>query len=121
MRVEKYLPWLRAQVEDPDVVTLVVRTATAIDGYVFASIVGAPPVYDPGGPTGVVDDFAVADPSLWPTVGMDLLDEARKRLATRGVVQVVVVVGHHDAAKRAALLAAGLTAASEWLVGPLVE
>ena len=119
--VEQHLPWLRKQVEDPDVVSLVIRSGEALDGFVFASVVGAPPVYDPGGPTGVVDDFAVADPSLWPSVGRDLLAEVRQRLLTQGVAQVVVVCGHHDHAKRAALLAAGLTVASEWLVGPLAE
>ena len=91
--VEKHMPWLRAQVEDPDVVALVVRSAGSLDGFVFASVVGAPPVYDPGGPTGVVDDFAVAAPSLWPTAGRDLLDEVKKRLVARGVAQVVVVCG----------------------------
>jgi hypothetical protein len=119
--VDKHVPWLRTQVEDPDVVALVVRSAGSLGGFVFASVVGAPPVYDPGGPSGVVDDFAVADPSLWPTVGRDLLAEVKQRLLARGVAQVVVVCGHHDEAKRAALLAAGLTVASEWLVGPLTE
>jgi glutathione S-transferase len=59
--VEKQLPWLTAQVENPDVVSLVARSGASLDGYVFASVVDAPPVYDPGGLTGVVDDFAVAD------------------------------------------------------------
>ena len=119
--VDRHLPWLRTQVEDPAVVALVARSAGSLDGFLFASVVGAPPVYDPGGPTGVVDDFAVADPSLWPTVGRDLLAAAKQRLRARGVAQVVVVCGHHDEAKRAALLTAGLTVASEWLVGPLTD
>ena len=119
--VEKHLPWLTAQVENPDVVSLVARSGASLDGFVFASVVCAPPVYDPGGLTGVVDDFAVADPSLWPTLGRDLLDEVKRRLAARGVAQVVVVCGHHDEAKRAALFASGLTVASEWLVAPLTD
>jgi hypothetical protein len=117
--VEKHVPWLRTQVEDADVVSLVAWSPGALDGFVLASVVAAPPVYDPGGPTGVVDDFAVADPSLWPTVGRDLLAEVRRRLLARGVAQVVVVCGQHDQAKRAALLTAGLTVASEWFVAPL--
>src|SRR5664280_2655831 len=119
--VDKHIPWLRTQIEHPDVVALVVRSAESLDGFVFASVVDAPPVYDAGGPSGVVDDFAVADASLWPTVGRDLLAEVKQRLVTRGVAQVVVVCGHHDEAKRTALLAAGLTVASEWLVGPLTQ
>jgi len=50
--VDKHVPWLRTQVEDPDVVALVVRSAESLDGFVFASVVGAPPVYDPGGDWG---------------------------------------------------------------------
>ena len=99
--VEQHLPWLTAQIQNADVVSLVARSGDSLDGYVFASIVAAPPVYDPGGPTGLVDDFAVADPSLWATVGRQLLDEAKRRLADRGVAQVVVVCGHHDDVKRA--------------------
>jgi hypothetical protein len=119
--VDRHVPWLRAQVEDPDVISLVVRSAGSLDGFALASVVGPPPVYDPGGPTGVVDDFAVADPSSWPTVGRDLLAEVRRRLLARGAAQVVVVCGRHDAAKREALLAAGLTVASEWFVGPVTD
>lgn len=118
---EKHVPWLRTQSEDPDTITLVARAAESLDGFVFSSVVSAPPVYDPGGPTGVVDDFAVADSSLWPTVGRDLLVEVGERLLARGVAQIVVVCGHHDEAKRLVLLASGLTVASEWLVAPLAK
>lgn len=116
-----HLPWLTAQIQNADVVSLVARSNNSLDGYVFASIVDSSPVYDPGGLTGLVDDFAVVNPSLWATVGRQLLDEVKRRLAERGVVQVVVVCGHHDDAKRAALVAAGSTVASEWLVAPLID
>jgi hypothetical protein len=117
--VERHLPWLSGLVADPAVVSLVAVTGASLDGYVFASVVAAPPVYDPGGPTGVIDDFAVADPALWTSAGRDLLDALRGHLADRGVAQIVVVCGHHDQPKRQALLAAGMTVASEWFVAPL--
>jgi hypothetical protein len=52
-------------------------------------------------------------------VGAALLAAARERLAELGAVQVVVVCGHHDEAKLGALLASGLSRASEWLVAPV--
>ncbi len=54
------------------------------------------------------------------TVGRELLEAATKELTARSAVQVVVVCGHLDAEKRAALTASGLTIASEWYVGTTV-
>jgi hypothetical protein len=87
-------------------------------GYAFATVAPAPPVYDPGGLTAMVDDFAVADDDLWSTVGVELGAALRRRVADRGAVQMVVVCGAGHEAKRAALQAMGLTVASEWWVGP---
>jgi GNAT superfamily N-acetyltransferase len=119
--LEKHRPYLAAQVEDSDVVSLVARSEGRLTGFIFAAMTSAPPVYDPGGPTGFVDDFAVASPDLWDEVGRALLAEARKRLAARGASQVVVVCGHHDVPKLRALLASGLSRASDWLVAPAAE
>lgn len=96
-----------------------VAYSETLTGYLLASVVEAPPVYDPGGLTGMVDDFAVARPELWRTVGRHLLEEASTRLNARGAVQIVVVCGHHDQPKRSALRDVGLTIASEWWVGSL--
>lgn len=82
-------------------------------------IVAAPPVYDPGGPTCLIDDFAVAVPEQWPTVGVDLLGALRRTARERGAAQVVVVCGHLDGPKRTALEHSGLSIASEWWVAPL--
>jgi GNAT superfamily N-acetyltransferase len=117
--LEQHRSYLAAQVEDPSVVSLVARSERRLDGFLFATIVQSPPVYDPGGPTGFVDDFAVASPDLWDGVGRALLSEARQRLAARGASQVVVVCGHHDAPKLTVLLASGLSPASDWLVAPV--
>lgn len=117
--VERHLPWLTAQVSDPEVISLVARTGPTLDGFVFASVVTTPPVYNPGGPTGLVDDFAVAYVALWATTGRELLDAVKRHLTERGVAQVVVICGHHDLPKRAVLIEAGLSVASEWFVAPL--
>lgn len=119
--VEQHQPFLESLIGKPDVVALVARSGSGLLGYVIASLAQAPPVYAPGGPSGFIDDFAVADPSDWSTVGRDLLTAARSRVARLGATQLVVVCGHHDRPKLEALLASGLTRASEWLVAPLTS
>jgi len=121
---EVHRPWLAELIEDPDVVSLVVTDRPGpggLKGYLFATVVPAPPVYDPGGSTGFIDDFHLADSELWATDGVALLTQARQRLAPRQVSQIVVVCGHHEGAKAAALVGAGLSVASEWYVGPLAR
>ena len=106
-------------IEDDAVITLVADTRGTIGGVVIGTIVAAPPVYDPGGPTCVIDDFVVAVPAQWPTVGVDLLGAIQRTARERGAAQVVVVCGKLGGAKRAALAQGGLSIASEWWVAPL--
>lgn len=87
----------------------------------LAQLVPAPPVYDPGGLTCSIDDFAVADPDLWASVGVDLLREVQREAGQCGAAQVVVVCGHQDHAKRAAPDNCALTIASEWWVKALPD
>jgi hypothetical protein len=118
--VEVHRPWLAQMVRDPNVVSLVaVSGDRGLAGYAFGTVVPSPPVYAPGGPTGLIDDFQIADPGDWPVLGVELLAAARQRLAALGVAQIVVVCGQHDQPKRDALVLAGLSAASEWYVQPV--
>lgn len=80
----------------------------------------APPVYDPGGLTGQIDDFAVV-PGRWPTTGARLLQAALDVAAGRGAVQVVVVTAHLDEPKRRMLGAAGLQLTSEWWLASMPD
>ena len=64
-----------------------------------------------------VDDH----PESWATVGVDLLNAIQEDARHRGAAQLVVVCGHLDEAKRAALDSCRLTIASEWWVAPLIE
>lgn len=117
--VEQHTLFLASLIGNDQVVSLVARDGDRLLGFVFGSLVASPPVYAPGGPSGFIDDFAVADAADWSTVGSALLAAARERLAELGAVQVVVVCGHHDEAKMDTLLASGLSRASEWLVAPV--
>lgn len=113
-------PHLAGLITDPAVITLVAVTGPDLVGYAIGQLVPAPPVYDPGGPTCLVDDFTVADPGLWATVGVDLLAAVTRTATDRGAAQVVVVTAARDDPKRAALDRSGLTPASEWWVVPTV-
>jgi hypothetical protein len=117
---ERHEPFLRSLLAHDHVITRVhERDDGAVDAFVIATLVSAPPVYDPGGLTCGIDDFCVADASDWPTTGTRLLADAMAEAKTRGASQVVVVCGHLDQPKRAMLAAVGLTIASEWYVCPL--
>lgn len=103
-------------VQDTTITTLVHVHDGNINGFVIARVVPVPPVYDPGGLCGNIDDFCVASGEDWQTVGKKLLDAAVLELKQKGAVFVVVVCGHADEQKRAMLFHEGLTIASEWYV-----
>jgi GNAT superfamily N-acetyltransferase len=113
---EKQLPHFERVIGSDRVIALVHERAGTIDGFVIATVVEAPPVYDPGGLTCVVDDFVVADPQDWEAIGAPLLSEAYREASAQGAVQTVVVCGHQDQPKRAMLAGDGFSIASEWYV-----
>ena len=110
------LPFFEGLIAQGDVIALVHEKAGGIDGFLIATLVTAPPVYDPGGLTCAIDDFCVAKGTDWQTVGAALLAEAAHRAKDRGAVQAVVVCGHLDQSKRAMLNSGSFTIASEWYV-----
>lgn len=63
------------------------ETPGTVDGFIIANIIAAPPVYEPGGPTCMVDDYWVRGGERWETIGHALLDavciRARSRLGNR--------------------------------------
>ena len=118
--VKVHGPWLTDLVAADDVGTFVHEgTDGGIDGFVVITLTPAPPVYDPGGLSSHIDDFVVAPPARWPSVGAALLGAATDWARARGAVQVVAVCGAHDGPKRDLLRDAGLAVASEWFAAPL--
>lgn len=108
--------------EYEEVGTFVHETADdSVDGFIIITSVPAPPVYDPGGLSSLIDDFTVSSPERWETSGAALLDMATSWARQRGAVQVVVVSGPHDQPKRDLLKSAGLFVASEWFAAPLTS
>lgn len=110
---------INRQLRDEQVITLVAEDAGTVHGFVIATILHAPPVYDPGGPVCSIDDYTVATPELWPTLGVELLNAATTQAKEQGAVLVIVVCPHLEEAKRTMLHEQGATIASEWFVKPL--
>ena len=93
------------------------ETPGIVEGFIIATIIAAPPVYEPGGPTCMVDDYWVRGGARWETIGRALLTAVCARARSEfGAAQVLVVCGHQDIAKRTMLLDLGLEIASEWYV-----
>jgi hypothetical protein len=54
---ELHQPYLARLIGEEKVISLVAEEAGVVTGFVIATIVGAPSVYDPGGATCQIDDF----------------------------------------------------------------
>lgn len=116
---EQQRPYLADRLQDERVIALVAVADGALRGFVVGTLMAAPPVYDPGGDTCLVDDFTVADPGDWPTLGVALLRAVEDAARRRGAAQMGAVTAHLDQAKRTAPAKGGLSLASEWWVsGP---
>jgi len=115
----KHERYLQSLLTGTDVIALVAQAGDRVAGFVIGVMTTAPPVYNPGGPVCIVDDFAVATPEEWRTVGGALLAAVAQEAKGRGAVLVVVVCAQRDHAKRALLRDAGLSVASEWHVQSL--
>jgi len=91
---------------------------TEQDGQILAFLtarrVKAPPVYDPGGHTILVDDFCVASPELWPTAGSLLLDALRARGRQRQWRQMIIAAPAADRAELELLRRHELTHTTSW-------
>lgn len=99
-----------------NVILLVHEREDIIDGFIIATFVTAPPVYNPGGFVCSIDDFCVVSSSEWQGIGRSLLDEMMHEAKERGATLAVVVCGHLDKPKREMLRALGFSIATEWYV-----
>ena len=66
---------------EPDTVFLVAVEGGQQQGFLIARKFPNPPVFDPGGDTWLVDDFCVAEPHFWLSVG-EALRQAGLRFAS---------------------------------------
>ncbi len=110
--------WFQQLLNQKDYILLVAELEGKIAGFVIGQLITAPEVYDPG-LTMMIDDFCVATPGDWSSIGAALLSQLKSLGKGEGVAQLVMVSGAHDEPKRQFLKQAGLSVASEWYVGAL--
>ncbi|MDO9336735.1 MAG: hypothetical protein Q7T61_10070 [Caulobacter sp.] len=99
--------------------TFLVFERDGVEGFLIATPAANPPVFDPGGPSVLIDDFCVREGALWPEVGGALLGAAREGWREKGVAQVIAVCADADAAKKSFLQSQGLATTSVWLAAPV--
>jgi GNAT superfamily N-acetyltransferase len=88
-----------------------------VDGFIVAGVGSAPPPFGEGA-LFHVDDFVVATPSLWTTVGRALLEFVAGEATSAGATKAIVVSGSRavDAPKVDFLAGLGLLCEAEWWV-----
>lgn len=111
---EKTEPFFKSLLTNERATALVAYDDEQLVGFLIAINTPAPPVYEPGGTTILVDDFCVADASLWPSVGRSLLDQLEVIGREAGWRQYVVVSGKADQSKSEFLTSTHLSLASTW-------
>lgn len=111
--------WFTSLLSKPDYFIYVAGHNSKISGFIIGQNVTAPEVYNPGGLTLLIDDFCVAAPELWESVGNQLISDVCRTAKVKGAIQIVVVCGHHDTHKRTFLKNNGLIVTSEWYTKPL--
>lgn len=104
---------------EPDTFFLVATEGSELQGFLIAAKFPAPPAYDPGGDTYLIDDFCVLEPRLWLTIGEALLSHASTLIHEHGGAQIVVISADRDLAKTEMLRRSDLTIASNWWTKPL--
>jgi GNAT superfamily N-acetyltransferase len=115
---EKQGRWFRFLLTQADTFALVhaADSAGSIGGFLVARMTAAPPVYAPGAPICLIDDFCVEPAEAWPDVGGALLGAAIAEGQRRGAPLTAIVAAHLDAPKRAFLVSRGFAVTSEWHV-----
>lgn len=116
---EKQSQWFKELLVNEDYILLVAEISNQIVGFIIGRLMLAPAVYNPGGLTLMIDDYCVAEISLWMTVGEQLISEIKELARKKNAVQVLVTCGAHDEPKRQFLRCFELTLASEWYVGSI--
>lgn len=101
-------------IKDQSTCMFVADGENGVTGFLIARQTQSPPVYDPGGITCVIDDFAVADPALWSDHGKVLLEHIQQYAKNNNWKQLVIVCGDQDTFKKTMLEEAGLRIASNW-------
>jgi GNAT superfamily N-acetyltransferase len=102
-----------------DTVAMLAEQAGEVRGFVIGRLQPPPPVYAPGGPVCLIDDFCLISDAEWPTTGFELLSAVEAWAKARGAVLSVVICPHLGVAKRDFLRSRGFQVTSEWHIRDL--
>jgi ribosomal protein S18 acetylase RimI-like enzyme len=105
--------------DEPGAYFLVAAEGRLILGFLIARRFPAPPVFEPGGDTYLIDDFAVSESRHWLGIGEALLSHVSTLLHEHGAAQIIAVCADRDLAKAEVLRRSDLTIASNWWTKPL--
>lgn len=106
--------FFQTQLANDRVIALVDMDGERLAGFAIATLMAAPPVYDPGGLTVLIDDFALDDQGAWESVGLALLEQIKLEGKSRGGVGLVTVCARGDENKHRWLDKLGARVVSEW-------
>ena len=113
---EKQHGFFEFVISQDKMVVLVAESETGIQGFLMAAFVPAPPVYDPGGLTCLVDDFGVKNTEDWIEIGEQLLNYLSPLAKEKGCNQMVIICPQLHLGKRSLLSSLEFSVASEWWV-----
>jgi len=106
-------PFLAQQMANDELIALVCEGEETLRGFVVANV--------GGGKQCEIDDFCVAAPEDWASVGRALLEAVGYAAKGRGIEDYLIVCGHLDQPKRAMLHAFGLAIDHYWFTVPIGE
>ena len=109
--------WFEELLDDAQYIMLVDDNLRA---FIIGRLIKAPEVYNPGGLAVMIDDFCVAAPEFWHTIGSALVSKVKGIAKKKGATQILVVSGDHDAAKNQFIEACGLNITSRWYTGEII-
>jgi GNAT superfamily N-acetyltransferase len=89
--------FLRHVIAQPQALAFVAEDGDRFLGFIIGILQDAPPLYDPGGKSVTVDDFAVVDGTEGDAAASALLDAVMGEGRARGAVQIIVVAAANDA------------------------
>ena len=114
--IPTHITYMKGLINSPNQITLIYEKDGQIAGFLTGLITQAPPVYDPGGPVCLVDDFVVRHTDEWSTVGKELIQACENSARFRNAVVIIVVSPLKCDEQREMLRDHGIEPVSEWRV-----
>ena len=107
------IEWFHSLLTNPQYLIYVALDNNILVGFIIGQIISSPEVYNPGGFTLSIDDFVVKD-ERYNDIGKLLLDNISVQAKKCSCVQIIIVTGAHDKAKKQFLNSYETKLVSEW-------